>query len=91
MSIDNFGMYGGRTLYGFSVQASCRRSASSESPFTRKLLPNTLAAQNDVGVTERASCGGNEDVHVVRQDGRCFSEVTFRDVHFSSFPTTTTV
>jgi hypothetical protein len=54
VSIDNFGMYGGRTLYGFSVQASCRRSASSESPFTRKLLPYILAAQVDAGATERA-------------------------------------
>jgi hypothetical protein len=39
-------------MQGFPVQASCRQSASTASPFARKLVPNTLAAQVDVCATE---------------------------------------
>jgi hypothetical protein len=48
-------------MQGFPVQASCHQSASTASPFARKLVPYTLAAQ--------------EEVHVVRQDGRIEANV----------------
>jgi hypothetical protein len=41
-------------MQGFPVQASCHQSASTASPFARKLVPYTLAAQVDVCATERA-------------------------------------